>query len=363
MYLSAKQVRRIAALVIVLLLALVASFGVGLASVHPLADPYTIGLSSGASTGAAFVVLVLGTTSLGLWTLPVFAFLGALVATLATLMFAGRRPSPAKLILSGLAVGYGFTAITNMLVFSADNPETARGVLFWMHGSLARSSWHDAMICALAALFVVVIVGYFAPALDALGGGDEAAQAVDISPNTTRIGLLIVVSIAVGVAVSASGGIGFVGLVVPHLVRGLLGRSQRPVTLGCVLLGSAFLVGADAIARVALSPVELPIGVITGSVSAPFLFFLVAGRQANPLVTHRLQDWDSALITTRPFSPHPRVNINIVIQSLDNKMATTRNYNNHQGAVNRHPLWQDRYMINVFNVPKAGLGLLERMAV
>ena len=242
---------------------------------NPLADPYTLGLSSGASTGAAFVVLVLGTSSFGLWTLPIFAFVGALVATLATLLFAGRQPSPAKLILSGLAVGYGFTAITNMLVFSADNPETARSVLFWMLGSLARASWHDATICAIAALFVCVVVAYFGPALDALGGGDEAAQAVGINPNATRIGLLIVVSIGVGIVVSASGGIGFVGLVVPHLVRGLLGRSQRLVTLGCVLLGSGFLVAADSIARVALSPVELPIGVITGSVGAPFLLMLL----------------------------------------------------------------------------------------
>ncbi|WP_336249347.1 iron ABC transporter permease [Stomatohabitans albus] len=242
---------------------------------NPLADPYTLGLSSGASTGAAFVVLVLGTTWLGVMTLPVFAFFGALVATLATLLFAGRRPSPAKLILSGLAVGYGFTAITNMLVFSADNPETARSVLFWMLGSLARASWQDAMICALAALFVCLVVAYFGPALDALGGGDEAAQAVGINPNAVRIGLLIVVSIGVGIVVSASGGIGFVGLVVPHLVRGLLGRAQRMVTLGCVLLGSAFLVAADSIARVALSPVELPIGVITGSVGAPFLLMLL----------------------------------------------------------------------------------------
>lgn len=242
---------------------------------NPLADPYTLGLSSGASTGAAFVVLVLGTTLLGIMTLPIFAFVGALVATLATLLFAGRQPSPAKLILSGLAVGYGFTAITNMLVFSADNPETARSVLFWMLGSLARASWHDAKICAIAALFVCVIVAYYGPALDALGGGDEAAQAVGISPNTIRIGLLIVVSIGVGIVVSASGGIGFVGLVVPHLVRGLLGRAQRIVTLGCVLLGSAFLVAADSLARVALSPVELPIGVITGSVGAPFLLMLL----------------------------------------------------------------------------------------
>ena len=210
------------------------------------------------------------------------AFAGALLATLLVLAIAGRTQSPLQLILGGLGVGFGFQALTNLIIFSSDSPETARSVMFWTLGSLARAGWDSVPVITIAALLLTVLMVLCGPILDALASGDRTAQAVGVEPARARILLLIPVSAAIALAVATAGGIGFVGLVVPHLVRSFIGPAHRFLVLGSALAAGLFLVWADAFARLAFAPAEVPIGVVTGLVGAPWLVLLVR-RQGHSL--------------------------------------------------------------------------------
>ena len=247
---------------------------------NALAEPYVLGVSAGASSGAAFAIIIVGTsvaTAVG-----VMAFAGALLATLLVLAIAGRTQSPLQLILGGLGVGFGFQALTNLIIFSSDSPETARSVMFWTLGSLARVGWDSVPVITIAALLLTVLMVLCGPILDALASGDRTAQAVGVEPARARILLLIPVSAAIALAVATAGGIGFVGLVVPHLVRSFIGPAHRFLVLGSALAAGLFLVWADAFARLAFAPAEVPIGVVTGLVGAPWLVLLVR-RQGHSL--------------------------------------------------------------------------------
>lgn len=246
---------------------------------NSLADPYLLGLNSGASTGVAVVVLVAGTGSA--LVLSGAALAGAIGAVLLVLLLAGTatRRGPLRLVLAGLAVGYALNAATSFLVFSSDSPEAARSVLFWLLGSLAA-----VQPAALAAASVAAVVGIatlvvLAPLTDALASGDDSARSAGLDPERTRLGLMVGVSAMVGVVVAAVGGVGFIGLVVPHLARRLVGGRHRLVLPASALLGATLLVAADTIARTAFAPHEVPVGVITGIVGAPFLLILLRERQ------------------------------------------------------------------------------------
>ena len=243
---------------------------------NALAEPYVLGVSAGASSGAAFAIIIVGAS--GAMAVGMMAFAGALLATLLVLAIAGRTQSPLQLILGGLGVGFGFQALTNLIIFSSDSPETARSVMFWTLGSLARASWDSVPVVMLAALLLTVLMMLCGPILDALASGDRTAQAVGVEPARARILLLIPVSAAVALAVAAAGGIGFVGLVVPHLIRSFIGPAHRFLVLGSALAAGLFLVWADAFARLAFAPAEVPIGVVTGLVGAPWLVLLVRSQ-------------------------------------------------------------------------------------
>ena len=247
---------------------------------NALAEPYVLGVSAGASSGAAFAIIIVGTSVATV--VGVMAFAGALLATLLVLAIAGRTQSPLQLILGGLGVGFGFQALTNLIIFSSDSPETARSVMFWTLGSLARVGWDSVPVITIAALLLTVLMVLCGPILDALASGDRTAQAVGIEPARARILLLIPVSAAIALAVATAGGIGFVGLVVPHLVRSFIGPAHRFLVLGSALAAGLFLVWADAFARLAFAPAEVPIGVVTGLVGAPGLVLLVR-RQGHSL--------------------------------------------------------------------------------
>lgn len=247
---------------------------------NALAEPYVLGVSAGASSGAAFAIIIVGTSVATV--VGVMAFAGALLATLLVLAIAGRTQSPLQLILGGLGVGFGFQALTNLIIFSSDSPETARSVMFWTLGSLARVGWDSVPVIAIAALLLTVLMVLCGPILDALASGDRTAQAVGVEPARARILLLIPVSAAIALAVATAGGIGFVGLVVPHLVRSFIGPAHRFLVLGSALAAGLFLVWADAFARLAFAPAEVPIGVVTGLVGAPWLVLLVR-RQGHSL--------------------------------------------------------------------------------
>lgn len=244
---------------------------------NPLAEPYILGINSGASTGAAVAILVFGSGAI--FGVPPMAFIGALLALVFVMIAAGGHgATSSRLVLAGLAVGYAATALTNLLIFTSGNPEAGQSVLFWMLGSLGRANWTTAMIALVTGLVLTVILVSISPILDALAAGDSTARSLGVNPGISRAIILVLVSAAIAFIVAVSGGIGFVGLVIPHLCRGLVGHAHRGLILASSLAGAIFLIIADAVARIALAPAELPIGVITGVVGAPFLLVLMRSQ-------------------------------------------------------------------------------------
>ncbi|WP_202565522.1 iron ABC transporter permease [Agreia sp. COWG] len=248
-----------------------------------LADPYLLGLNSGASTGVALVVLVIGGGSALVFSGAALA--GAIGAVLLVLLLAGsaRQRGPFRLVLAGLAVGYALNAATSFLVFSSDSPEAARSVLFWLLGSLAAVQPAALAAAAVAGVVGITVLIVVAPLTDALASGDESARSSGIDPELARLALIVGVSAMVGVIVAGVGGVGFVGLVVPHLARRLVGGRHRLVLPVAALLGAILLLAADTVARTVFAPQELPVGVITGIVGAPLLLMLL--RQSAPSST------------------------------------------------------------------------------
>jgi len=247
-----------------------------------LADPYLLGINSGASSGAAAAILFGAGAGFGQYALPVSAFLGALVASLLVFLIArtGGRVTSIRLLLSGVAVGYALYATTSFLIFASGSAEGARSVMFWLLGSLGLARW-DGPLAVVAAVVVLTIALLTVQGrrLDALAIGDETAHTLGVSPERFRTGMLVVVALCVGVLVSATGSIGFVGLVVPHLARRIVGATHVRVVPVAALLGAILLVGADVVARVLLAPQEIPIGIITSLLGAPFLLILIRRLQ------------------------------------------------------------------------------------
>lgn len=247
---------------------------------NPLAEPYVLGISAGAATGAAFAMVVVGVTS-GI-AVAGYAFAAAALATGVVLMAGGRgHHSALQLILAGLAVGFIFQALTNLLIFSSDSPETSRAVVFWTLGSLSRATWPQVGGVLTTAVILTLGLWIAAPVLDALASGDQTAMAVGIDPARIRLVLTLVVSAGVAFAVATSGSIGFVGLVIPHIVRSWVGHAHRAVVLGSALTAAIFLVWADTFARSVFAPSELPIGVITGLIGAPALLVMLRSLGAK----------------------------------------------------------------------------------
>ena len=251
---------------------------------NPLADPYVLGVTAGASTGAAAAIL-LGTGVLaGSAGLGLSAFAGAIVATVAMLALGhlGGRASATRLLLAGITVGYLLPAATSLLVFASDAPEGARAVMFWLLGSLALGS--AGTLPVLAVTVVLGLGGLVAAGrvVDALALGDEVAANLGIDPVRARRRLLVLCAALVGATVAAVGGIGFVGLVVPHLARRIVGASHRVLLPATALLGAAVLVASDVAARLLLPPRELPIGIVTALVGTPLLITHVARLRDTP---------------------------------------------------------------------------------
>lgn len=248
-----------------------------------LADPYLLGVNAGASTGAAAAILFGVTLGLGEHALSGSAFVGAVAASLlvyAVARSAGRVTST-RLLLAGVAVGYALQAVTSFLIFASDSAEGARSVMFWLLGSLALAEWGQPLaLTAVVVLLTVGVLTVLGRSLDALAVGDETALALGVRPERLRTALLVLVALCVAVLVSAAGSIGFVGLVVPHLARRAVGAGHVRAVPVAALMGAVLLVWADVLARVVLSPQEVPIGIITSVVGAPFLLLLVRRLQS-----------------------------------------------------------------------------------
>ncbi len=243
---------------------------------NPLADPYLLGISSGASVGAVCVILF-GPLILGQYALPVAAFMGALLALVAVFLIARQsgQLSPIRLILAGIATAFVFSSITNFLIFQAKDHSAARQVLFWMLGGLGNAQWEQLAVPFLALVLVTFFLMSQSKAMNALLVGPETAATLGVDVPRLRNQLFIVSALLTGVLVAVSGAIGFVGLLAPHIVKLCVGSDHKKVLPIGFLFGGIFLIWVDVLARVILSPQELPIGILTAFLGAPFFIWLM----------------------------------------------------------------------------------------
>jgi iron complex transport system permease protein len=251
---------------------------------NPLADPYVFGITSGAAVGAT-AVIVFGVTLLGAFSLSVAAFIGAMVAFVLVLLLAHARgaTSPARLILAGVAVAYTMSAISSAMLYFRASQEADAGaaqqVLFWLLGGLSAATWSDVVLPGAAVVGGTLVLILQARSLNALLVGDETAVTLGIDLGRFRKQLFTLTALMTGVMVAVSGGIGFVGLMLPHAVRMLVGPDHRRVLPVCVLLGAIFLIWADVLARTVAAPQEIPIGIITALFGAPLFAVILRSRR------------------------------------------------------------------------------------
>lgn len=248
---------------------------------NPLADPYLLGAAGGAGFGATVAIVNGWGDGVGfIDPVPIAAFVGTLLAVGATYavgVLGDRSRSVTSLILAGVAVSSFFTSLQTFAQQRDD--ETIRQVYSWILGSVATSGWRDVALIAPYALITALLLIGSAWRLDVLAVGDEEATSLGIDVGRTRTILIIVASLATAAAVAVSGLIAFVGIIIPHTVRLLFGSSFRVVIPMSIMIGGAFLVLCDLLARTMLSPAELPIGVVTAFFGAPF--FIVILRRAQ----------------------------------------------------------------------------------
>ncbi|MFZ3467775.1 FecCD family ABC transporter permease [Streptomyces sp. 4.24] len=246
---------------------------------NALADPYLLGVSSGASAGAV-VVVVLG---VGAGTLGVTG--GALVGALLSfglLLALLRRTGldSVRIVLTGVVVGQLFTALTSLVLMASADADTTRAVTHWLLGSMAPARWDAVVVCAVVTPLGLAVAWLCSNSLDALAFGADTAASLGIDVRRTRMLLLVVTAVLTAVAVATVGAIGFVGLIVPHGVRFLAGPRHRVLLPCAALAGAVFLVWTDALARAAFAPRELPVGVLTALIGVP-LFLLVLRRRGD----------------------------------------------------------------------------------
>lgn len=255
---------------------------------NPIADPYILGISSGASAGAAWALLAPLPIPLfaGQYQTTVMAFLGAILSSYVVYFMAkmagGGKLKPVILLLSGTAVNAVMSAVTSFLIFLAKSPESIAAVYNWQMGSIASAQWKTLALPAVGTMGGTVIFTLCGKHLNMIMMGDEDAQALGLQVKVFRSAMFFLCSVVVASFVSVTGIIGFVGLVVPHVVRLLSGTSDNRLIIPlCALTGSIYLIWADAFARSAFGAAELPLGIITAFVGAPFFLFLMIRKSAG----------------------------------------------------------------------------------
>jgi iron complex transport system permease protein len=251
---------------------------------NPLADPYLLGVSSGASVGAVSVLAWGALAFAGSHALSLGAFLGAASACALVYRVAQIHGhlSATRLILGGVAVGYFLSGLTSLITLTSDQQELARSVLSWILGSVAGAQWNHLSLPFLA--FSVCALGLFSQsrALDTLLLGDETASTLGVDAARIRRVLFLITSFLTGIMVAVSGAIGFIGLMVPHAARMLAGSGHRRVLPVSALIGAIFLIWVDVIARTVFQPVEVPVGVITALLGGPFFVWLLYRHGRTP---------------------------------------------------------------------------------
>ena len=245
---------------------------------NPLASPYTLGISSAAGFGAALAILS-GTGFSGDCLISGNAFAFALLASFITIGIARMKGTSTEImILSGIAIMYFFSACTTVLEYFAD-PESMKGVVFWMVGNLGKASWQKLLILFAVLLASVPYLIRKSWDLNIAGAGDDTAKSLGVDVARLRTVCLVIVSLLVGCIVAFTGTIGFIGLVAPHVTRMIIGSDNRFVLPGSALVGGLLLTCADILAQRIISPVILPIGVMTAFMGIPVFFYLIMKRR------------------------------------------------------------------------------------
>lgn len=247
---------------------------------NPMAEPYVLGMSSGAACGAALAI-VLGVGKIfGSLSIPALAFIGATTTIFVVYNIArteGRVPTE-TLLLAGIAVGFFLHAVVSFLKIIASH-EALRDVVLWLMGSFALAAWADVRIVIFPLLGGIGILYFLSRELNVLQLGEEQALHLGVEVETVKRILLIASALVTAVAVSVSGIIGFVGLIIPHIVRLIIGPDHRILLPASALSGAIFLVLCDTLARTIVEPQEIPIGIITAAIGAPYFVYLLRRRK------------------------------------------------------------------------------------
>jgi len=242
---------------------------------NPLAEPGVVGVSSGAALGAS-AAIVFGITALGSWSIALFAFAGGLLATLLVYFVsrANGRTEVVTLLLTGIAINAFAGAGLAFLLFVGDTASREQ-VVFWQLGSLNGSLWNEVLIVAVVTVAGLVAALLLSRRYDLLALGERNARHLGVNVEALRIGSIILVALLTGVAVAFCGIIAFVGLVIPHLIRMIIGPGHRYLILASAVGGGALLTLADLLARTIVSGADLPIGMLTSLIGGPFFFYLL----------------------------------------------------------------------------------------
>ena len=247
---------------------------------NPLANPYILGISSGASLGATLAILIGFGSLLGGNSVGIAAFIGALLSSFLVYYISniGGRITSVKLLLAGMAVSSLMGAFSSFIVYMADDAEGIRSITFWLMGSLTGAKWEDLPFISIVVIGSVVFFMTQFRNLNMLLMGDEAAISLGTDLNGFRKIYLVLTSLIIGLAVCFSGTIGFVGLIIPHIVRIFVGTDHKKLVPISALVGAIFLVWADVVARGLLNGAELPIGIITSMIGAPIFIWLMVTK-------------------------------------------------------------------------------------
>lgn len=245
---------------------------------NALADPYVLGVSSGASTGAVFAIIMGGLPFLGQYNTPIFAALGAALSIIMVLLCVGKSNSPVKLILIGMGMTGVFSALTMMIIYGAKHEAQVRSAMFWLLGSFAGIQWGDLPLTAIIVTLFMLYIYMFNQDLDVLLLGNHEAAQMGLSVKQLQLSIVIISSIVIATLVSKVGGVGFIGLIIPHLARIMGGPKHRNTLLFSALIGSIVMIWSDVLSRALYSPEEIPIGVLTSLLGAPLFIWIIMNR-------------------------------------------------------------------------------------
>jgi len=268
-----------------ILLALLSGAGLAVAGAtlqlvtrNPLADPFLFGISAGASFGAVTVLTVL--TSISIMWLPLGAFIGGLLAVFMVLYIAGNHTYQQieRMLLAGVACSFMFSAATSAILYQSD-PQAAASILFWTLGSFSQAEWENLWAPTIVIVISVIIFFGYSKQVLAISSGDENAATLGVNVSVVRLLMLILSSLICAVIVANAGGIAFVGLLIPHIVRLTLGQRQLNNYFIIALMGATFMILIDLAARTMIPNQEVPLGIITSAIGSVFFLFILKQRR------------------------------------------------------------------------------------